>query len=266
MEVKRFDIFYRKSQEIRIHVIGDIHAGIKHCAETLIKNRIAEIKADPNAYWIGMGDYAEFITPSDPRYDIGVIADWVHKENIAHDEEEWVVNLFKPITKKCIGLLEGNHEDAHRIHKNGYVQKNICEKLKVDDLGTTCLIRFIFKRKNSTESHVIKGVFAHGAGWAITKGTKMNRLEKFMNIFPTCQIVAMGHMHDKIAHELPYLDITDSDNITDCVRVGAVTGSWFKTYEQGVRASYGEKKGFPPCVLGSPVFVIKPSSNKVWVE
>ncbi len=268
MEAKTIEIPYTYRNEVKIHTIGDIHAGIKHCAEAKIRAKIREVRDDSNAYWIGMGDYGEFITQSDPRWDTGVIVDWLKddRDNIAFALVDWIVELFKPIKHKCLGLLEGNHEDSIRIHNHDDVQKEICKRLEVDNLGYTCMINFSFKRQNSTETHVIKGAFSHGAGCAVTKGTKMNRLERFMNIFPTARIVAIGHMHDKINHELPYLDIDENGKVFDSVRVGAITGSWFKTYEQGVRASYGEKKGYPPCVLGAPAFHIKPSHNLVWVE
>ncbi len=266
MEVISYQIQYSQKNEIKIHCIGDIHGGIKHCAESMVKAKVQEIKEDPHAYWIGMGDYGEFITSKDPRWDIEVVSSWLHKSNIARDLEKWVINLFKPIKHKCIGLIEGNHEDSIRIHNDDDVQTNICEGLGVRNLGVTCIVRFTFNRRNSNETHVIKGLFAHGAGFAVTKGTKMNRLERVMNIYPTCRMVAVGHMHDKIILELPYLDTNENEEILQYVRVGAVTGSWFKTYEQGVRASYGEKKGYPPTTLGSPTFFIKPTSNKVWVE
>lgn len=266
MEVVSYLLPYTIAQPIRLYCIGDIHCGIKHCAESKVKDKVNEIKNDPNARWVGMGDYGEFITPSDPRWDVGVIADWLHPDNISYDLTKWIINLFQPIKDKCIGLLEGNHEDSIRTHSHVDVQNNICDELGVKNLGSTCMVRLIFKRRKSTESHITKGVFSHGAGWAITKGSKMNRLERFMNIFPSCQVAAIGHMHDIITHELPYLDIDEADNIVDRKRLGAVTGSWFKTYEQGVRASYGEKKGYPPTILGSPTFVFKPSTNKMWIE
>ena len=266
MEVISYTIPYSQKNAIKIHCLGDIHGGIKHCAESMIKAKVQEVKEDPCAYWIGMGDYGEFITAKDPRWDIAVVSDWLKKDNIARGLEKWVIDLFKPIKHKCIGLLEGNHEDAIRIHNNDDVQTNICDGLGVANLGVTCIVRLVFNRRNSAETHVIKGAFAHGAGFAVTKGTKMNRLERFMNIYPTCRLVAIGHMHDKIMLELPYLDVNENNEVLQYVRVGAVTGSWFKTYEQGVRASYGEKRGFPPTTLGSPTFYVKPTANKVWVE
>ena len=266
MEVITYQISYSQKHPIKIHCLGDVHGGIKHCAENKIRQKVQEVKEDPYAYWIGMGDYGEFITSKDPRWDIAVIADWVKKDNISRSLEKWVIDLFKPIKNKCIGLIEGNHEDSIRIHNDDDVQSNICEGLGVANLGTTCIVRLVFDRRNSNETHIIKSVFAHGAGFAVTKGTKMNRLERVMNIYPTCRLVAVGHMHDKITLELPYLDTSENNEVLQQVRVGAVTGSWFKTYEQGVRASYGEKKGYPPTTLGSPIFFVKPTSNKVWVE
>jgi hypothetical protein len=86
-----------------------------------------------------------------------------------------------------------------------------------------------------------------------------------MNNYPKARIAAMGHMHDLITHSLPYLDV-EAGRIVDRVRVGAVAGCYFKTYSQGIRASYGEKKDYAPTQIGSPMFTIYPSHNSVTVE
>lgn len=265
MEVKRVEITYRQSKPIHLYVWSCFHGGTKHCAEKKIRVKVKEVQDDPYGWWIDLGDKGEFITPSDPRWDTGIICDWVHPDNIAEDESNWYMDMVAPIAKKCVGLLWGNHEDAMRIHSHVDVHANICKRLNVTDLGNTCFVTFNFKRQNSTEAHDIKGVFSHGAGWAITKGSKMNRLERFMNAYPTARIAAIGHMHDLITHTLPYLDV-ENGIIVDRERVGAVCGCYFRTYSQGIRASYGEKRDYSPTQLGSPRFVIRPSHNEVVVE
>ena len=265
MEVKQIEIPYKYSEPIHLYTWSCFHGGTLHCSEKKIKAKIQEVKNDPYGWWIDLGDKGEFITPSDPRWDAGGICDWVHQDNIAEDQAEWYMDMVSPIQKQCLGLLEGNHEDAIRIHSHVDVHKNICKRLNVADLGNTCFLILSFKRKNSTESHEMQAVFSHGAGWAITKGSKMNRLERFMNTYPRARICGIGHMHDLITLVLPYLDV-ENGNIVDRERVGAVVGCYFTTYSQGIRASYGEKKDYPPTQVGSPRFSIRPSHNEVRVE
>ena len=267
MQVIEKTIDYTRSDEFRLYPLGDIHIGTKHCTESDVQKVINEIKDDPGAIWVGMGDYGEFITPSDKRWDSQSIAEWLQgkQDNIAEEQTKRLVSLLSPIADKCIGLLEGNHEDTIRRYLHIDVQTNLCDRLELENLGYSAWIRLRFARENSNERHVYKCVFSHGAGWAITPGAKMNRLQRFMNSFDA-RIYGMGHMHDIITHTVPYLELSDANLIKQKERVGAITGCWFKTYSQGVAASYGEKKSYPPTSLGCPVFVIKPTTDEVRVH
>jgi len=266
MEVIEKEIPYKHNGAIHLYTIGDEHIGTQLFAESRLQAKITQIKRDPIAYWIGMGDKAEFISPSDPRWDAGVIANWVHEDNIAIDQSEYYCDLYTPIIDKCIGLIEGNHEDAIRIHSHIDVQKNICKHLGVPNLGYSCWVRFKFKRRSSKEAHVFDGVFTHGSGWAITKGAKMNKLERFMDAF-NARLYAYAHVHDIILETgKAYLDLDAKGNIKQRTKVGAMTGCWFKTYSQGVRASYGEKRSYPPTEIGCPMFTIYPDKDILKVE
>lgn len=150
MQTKDIIIPYKISDStFKLYALGDIHAGTIHCVEEDIKRKVAEIAKERNAYWIGMGDYAEFITPKDKRFDPSqkAIAEWCKQDNIAHDQTEWIYKLFKPIAKKCVGLLYGNHEESMRIFNHDNVQQNICEDLGVDNLGFSCFLRMYLGEK-----------------------------------------------------------------------------------------------------------------------
>lgn len=272
MQIKDFEIIYKQSNStFKLYCIGDIHAGTIHCVEDRIKAKVNEIAKERNAYWIGMGDYAEFITPRDKRFDPDQksIAEWVETDNIARCQTDWVVNLFKPIQKKCIGLLYGNHEDSMRIFNHDNVQKNICGDLGVDNLGYTCFVRLFFRRENSAETHIIPCAFTHGYGWAITKGTKLNTLRRFMDAFDA-RIYGYAHMHDIITDSKPYITLTPQPfgqaKIKEIESIGAVTGSWFRTYTKGIFASYGERKVYPPTVLGCASFTIDAATGAIDVH
>lgn len=269
MEVSEKTISYTNSEgEFRLYPLGDIHAGTKHCVENDLQKVIDQIKNDSQAWWIGMGDYGEFITPADfKRWDSKVIAEWLKddQDNIAECQTDYLEKLLAPIKGKCIGLLEGNHEDSHRRFNHVDVQKNLCKRLDLTNLGYSAWVKLRFAREKSNEHHVFRCVFSHGSGWAITPGAKMNRLQRFMNSFDA-RIYGIGHMHDIITNSVPYLELSDSNIIRQKERVGAVTGCWFKTYTQGVAASYGEKRNYPPTSLGCPRFIINPTKDEVRVE
>ena len=250
---------------MRLFCLGDIHGGTIHCVEHDIKRKVKEIAEDENARFIGMGDYAEFITPNDKRFDPSqkAVASWVEQDNIAECQTKWVVDLFTPIKDKCIGLLYGNHEDKIRMFNHDNVQKNICERLGVDNLGFSCFIRFQFKRGHHISR--ITGVFTHGSSSAITEGAKTMALMRFMKSFEA-DIYGYAHIHDYIPKSLSRLKVNNNGRIKQTVSMGATTGSWFRTYTQGIIASYGEMKVYPPTEICSAVFTIDPETNFVDVS
>ncbi len=268
METKDIIIPYKRSDStFRLYCLGDIHAGTIHCVEPHVKKKVEEIKQEGNAYWMGMGDYAEFITPKDKRFDPNLrsIADWVEPDNIAHCQTEWLTNLFMPIKDKCIGLLYGNHENSIRVFNHDNVIKNLCGNLGVDNLGFSCFLRLFFKRENSSESHLVKGVFTHGASGAITEGAKLMSLMRFMKSFEA-DIYGYGHVHDYIPKSLSRMTISSQGKIKSVVSIGCTTGSWFRTYTEGTIASYGEQKVYPPTEICCAMFVVNPNTGYIDVQ
>ena len=264
MQVKEIHLSYKRPDEYHLYPIGDIHGGTKHCAEKMLARKIKQIQEDKLALWLDMGDSCEFITPHDPRWDSGGVSNWLHDDNIATDQVNWYCDMMSPIKDKCIGKLEGNHEVSIRLHNHDNVQRNICEKLGITDLGYSCFIKFVFERGKNEERRYI-GFFTHGAGGAITAGAKLIRLQRLMDNFEA-DIIASGHIHDIISYTKPYLILNNANEIKQRVKVGAMTGCWFKTYTQDVPASYGERKNFPPVAIGCPRFVIIPDKNILKVE
>lgn len=273
MQVKQFIIPYSsRSEKIYIYPLGDIHAGTVHCAEDEFRAKVREVQDNPLAYWLGMGDYGDCITPYDPRWEPSLLAipDWVEQDNIVECQRKRIVRLLEPIKDKCIGLLYGNHEESIRRHTHTNVHKNICDDLGVDNLGYSCFIHFVFKRKGLLgqrhESWLLKGFFTHGTGGARTEGAKLNYLVRVMQSFEA-DIYGYAHVHSMQTHTPDFLGSTDQSlEIKAKPKVGALTGCWFRTYTQGPIASYGEQRVYPPSKIGCPVFVIEPNKREVKVE
>ena len=265
MIVKDVIIPYKQSHSRRrLYCFGDIHLGTIFCAESEAKKQVKTIADDEDALWVGMGDYGEYITPDDPRWDPSskLVAKWIDQDNIAHDIENRVANLFYPIKDKCVGLMYGNHENSYRKHKFGNVHKNIREKLEVDDLGYVCVVKFKFHRDNSAEKHEIIGAFTHGASGAITQQGKINALKRFMSYFPEADFYGYGHTHTIDSTESISLSVLDNNQVKDKIRHGVLTGCYFKTYGISEIGSYGESKLYPPTRIGCPSFTLNPVTQE----
>lgn len=268
MQVHERVIQYKsRRDEFHLYPIGDEHLGTIHCAESKLIEQHKIIKNDPLALWIGMGDKAEAITPSDPRWDSNSIASWLHQDNIAEDEANRYIEIVSKYgdTSKCLGLLTGNHEESIRRHSHSNIHTNICKRLNLPDLDYSAFIRLVFRRGRNGSSFEVVIYATHGAGAAITKGAKLNRLQRVMSDFES-DITLHGHMHDVITDTRVPLGLNRQNEIKAKRKVGAITGCWFRTYTQGEKASYGEIQSFPPTVLGCPVFTIIPDKGEIKVQ
>ena len=172
--------------------------------------------------------------------------------------------MMRPIANKCLGKNSGNHEESIKQHNADNVQKNICDELGIKDLGYAAFIRLKFNRLGGSTS-AFKIFTTHGSGCAVTAGAKLIRLQRLMDNFDA-DIVAHSHVHDLLTYTKPYLYLNENNEVKQRVKVGAMSGCWFKTYTQGVPSSYGERKNYPPVMLGCPRFIINPDKGIVKVE
>jgi hypothetical protein len=244
-----------------IYFIGDEHLGTTDCAEHKIVQYVNMIKEDPFGYWIGMGDAGEYIAPDDKRWTWGKAADWLKIDNMAECTRKRYCEIYEPIRDKCLGRLFGNHEEKFHLHKYGDVHQNICDSLGVANLGFSCFMSFHFKRKNSKSSRIITGCFTHGDGGATTEEGKLKKLHNLMDTH-VANIYAYAHTHAcKVSTRIDLGVDIKKKKLCDVVKLGVLTGCFFKTYGENQVPSYGEKKLYRALPLGCAVIRITPSQG-----
>ncbi len=269
MEVLEKTITHTRPDVFDIYPIGDLHAGSVDCAEHALERVVEKIRSNKNAYWIGMGDYADSILKNDPRFEIMGLAPWVKKDNIVESQRRWLNNLLKPIAPKCLAFLEGNHEwEIHKRYQDDLI-RNLCDDLSLPYGGYSCFLLVKFERTNTNTSRVYNIHAWHGAGAAQSDGGRLMRLMRLVNDFKA-DIYLMGHLHAITIHIPDRLGVHNgrvrSENI-----IAATTGSWLKTYTQPkngeqLNASYGEMKGYLPSRIGCPIIHINPDKNVFSIE
>ena len=275
------------SDDIKSVYFSDIHWMAKACAEKEVLRQRDAILNDPNTFWIGGGDYGEFIGFGDAkRFDPDAVAEHVKVSDMARLGQktyEAVRDIFKPIAHKCLGLIVGNHEKQYmRRMQQEDLHGWLCTELGVPNLGYSCFMDLVFCRASNVDEPSLQAkkpprrgyrrhnatetfrVFCHhGAGAAQTKGGKINRLVKFMQNFDA-DIFFMGHVHDNVGTRITPLGASkDCTEICHKEKIGVVSGSYLKTYCQGV-TTYGEQKGYDPVTLGAAWVKINPASRKMW--
>ena len=267
---------------IKIVYFSDIHWMAKACAEKEVIAQRNEIRDDPNVFWIGGGDYGEFIGFGDAkRFDPDAVADHVTIADLGQlgkKTYDAIGELFDPIKHKCMGLLLGNHEKQYmRRQQQDDLHGYLCTKLGVRNLGYCCMFDIVFCRTNAIKKPVLKDTYPprgqyttetfrtwchHGAGAAQTKGGKINRLTSFMRNFEA-DIFFMGHIHDQLGARLTPLGAdTSCTKLCHRTKLGVVSGSYLKTYAQGV-TTYGEQKGYEPVTLGAAWVQIHPETREL---
>jgi hypothetical protein len=257
------------SKQYRFWPLGDLHWGARGCDEDLLDRTIARIKSDPHSRWIGMGDYWDLITPQDRRFDPAAVSPRHRKayfEGMSKSMLEYAYEKLAPIRRKCMGILEGNHEFSHNVKMDSAMSEDLADSLGAPFLGYSCFKDIVFQRGDKELS--IRVFAHHGAGAAATEGGKINRLQKFIDM-TDADIVLMGHVHTPA--DLPSVVLGanfDCSKIEAHVKLGVISGTYLKTYkaDRGGSSSYGERKGYKPVVLGSPCIIIEPGAGRVMVE
>ncbi|MCK5236309.1 MAG: hypothetical protein KAR06_04910 [Deltaproteobacteria bacterium] len=266
MEVVEKVIEYTRSNHFKLYSFGDIHLGAIQSAEEQIAEKVRQ---ERDAYWVGMGDYADCIIKNDPRFDMEGLAPWVKKGNIVESQRIKVRELFKPIADKCLGLITGNHEEEIHKRNQNDITRNLCGDLNVPYLGYSCFLLLTFRRAKSSESHQYIVHAWHGAGAAQTEGARLMRLMRLVNEVQA-HIYLMGHLHAMTQHTPDRL-VCVRGRVKSLKLAATITGSWVKTYMQPIGSQelsphYGEMKGYKPSRIGCPVVNIRPAHDEFTIE
>jgi len=276
---KRYIVHPSRKDEIKIWYLSDLHLMSKACAEDVLDRDLKIIKNDPNSFWIGGGDYCDFIGRMDNRFDPDCVADWVSVSDLGKLGDvgyKKVRKLFWKIKHKCLGLLLGNHEKKHNLfQEQNDRQVWLCQELGVPNLQYCSLFDVIFIRKPRSKIALLEGNIErdrtrysvrffchHGAGFATTPGGKLNKLIQFMNSFKA-DVYMCGHVHDQVGRREPLMGANAAcDKIVAYERVGVISGSYLKTYAQDT-TTYGEQRGYRPVSLGAVWVAIKPETGEI---
>ncbi len=261
---RRYLVYPSRATELTLWILSDLHWLNTGVAEDRLYRDIAEIKADPGAFWFGGGDYADLIGTRDDRFDPVSMAHLSVAQlgDLGMVGMEQVRDLLLPIKHKCIGVLKGNHEDKYGIRSE---QQRLVHWLSVElktlYLGYSCFFDIVFSRAShckvprllpvgtslaeGTERWRLRVFAPHGR----KKGPKINKLTDFMEQFQA-DLTAVAHLHDQAV--IPSTRLRANEDCTKIIEVpqlGVLTGSYLRTYAQG-EAGYGEKAGYPPVPLG----------------
>lgn len=222
---------------------GDEQLGHATCDEARVIKDIDWVEKNPQCLVFLLGDAIDSATKTSP----GSI-----RENTKAPlrQSESYVDLHKRIAKRIIGYVGGNHE--RRIDKaldeGGGGVRLIARGLSSDDhkipySGGLLMIDVYWR------GHVWTFTLFHGAGAAVTPGSKIQRMQRNM-LLTDSMITLSGHLHEEAKTSRRYEKRMPDGSIKVVKTVSLQCGTYLKYV-----GSYGEVNGMPP--VGPDMIVIE---------
>ncbi len=270
MELASKEISVRNGEEILILPLGDIQYAGEGSSTALnsLKERI-QWGVDQGAYFVGMGDYVDFASPSN-RHKLAAsgIYDTAHNV-IAAASENLTRELFnralKPSVNRWLGMLEGHH--YYQYPAGHTTDMELCTLLKTQHLGTCAYVRLLFMDKSGgTRSGNVTLWVHHGVGSGRKAGSPLNTLND-LPIYWDADIYLIGHQSKRVAapiHKiLPVWRGRGGPHLQNRTIWLACTGSYSKAYMEGnrhgrvPRGDYVEQSMMNPAALGGIKIKVK---------
>ncbi len=223
--------FYKKEIEsptFTLYPIGDFHYGSEQCDVDFIKRVIKEIQHNPNAKWVGMGDFIENAIPGSPGD--------IHSQTVPPGQRQMddICELLLPIADKGLFLIAGNHEARSRRNTGIIPEQYISLKLNIPYKGFSCLARFSLFQSTSQQYRSCIAYFHHNCGGGYTRGGKVNKAEQLRLLVPTADAIFAGHFHITSRVAFTWFE-AGMGQVIERVGYDYITGSaltWNKSYAE----------------------------------
>lgn len=261
-----------RPDKFRIVPLGDIHIGAAACDEARLKQVVKSIADDDRAYWIGMGDYCDFINRTDPRFNSGALAEWIKISDLgdlAKAQRDYFLDIIKPIAPKCLALVEGNHETAITKHYERAIFAELVMAIKTMaghemdyqlGIGYTGWLTLVFYRaKRRANATVVRINLHHGFVGGRLAGAKALNMQRWLWTHDA-DIVIFGHSHNTASQVEAVEVLDDSGNVKHKSRIGVYSGTFLNPYNEG-EATYAEVKGYFPTPNTGVELILRPGAE-----
>jgi len=229
-----------------LYLLGDLHYPRGKREKFL--QVVEEIKNDPHAKVIGLGDFCECIKDGDPRYDPEEIAHYIQKHgssiNMVQNQFILFEDDIQPIKEKILGLHEGNHELQFRKRNSVNLLKMVCDRNEIPYLGSN----FVYWTLNGSDktTHMMTN---HGTGGGVSLGYHLKKLDSASRILSKVDLIAQGHSHQLTVNaSCGPLDV-DSEGLKQNKQFRCACGSFLGNYDLEIE-NYAEVKGYLPLPIG----------------
>lgn len=184
---------------LRLYLVGDTHVGAEACDEKRIE-RLAQIIADdPAGRVVGLGDYIEAISRTDPRFDPRETKQPIAPEDIEdpfQNQARHFYKLFKATRGKWVGVIRGNHETVALTRYHFDATAYIARKLQAPYLGGSDESGWLQVRMLDGDKlrNTVSVYIQHGWGGGEMRGSDASKLQRLL-WRKAADAVVMGHSH-----------------------------------------------------------------------
>lgn len=231
-------------ETLTIEIFSDLHIGSKRCDMALIKERIEKVKNNPDTYCILLGDLINNST----KTSVGDVYD---EPLSPMTQITTVIELFKPIKDKILGVVSGNHE--RRTYKQDGIDLIyfMCAELGITERysysSELLFIRFGINPQDPRRKMCYTLYMTHGDGQGGRLiGGKANGLQRRGRIVDA-DIVVTGHTHTPFTFREKMYVVNYQRSIVIEREQVFVNASATLDYEE-----YAELYGMPPSSKISP--------------
>lgn len=262
-----------RSDVFRVLPIGDVHIGSAACDEKLFRAVVKRIQADPSCYWIGMGDYAEFINTRDKRFEPEVLADWIEVADLVdlgRAQRDRFLDIVLPIAGKCLALVEGNHEVSIKRFSERAIYSEIVSAIKgrakrpADELlgvDFSGWLRMTFARANDNRAKArFDWRLHHGNVGGRLAGAKALAMQRWLWSHQ-CDIALFGHSHNTFIQPEAVQVLDQAGRVGIKTRRGAYTGTFHSSFNEDGPPVYSERKAYLPLPVGGVEIELRPHTK-----
>lgn len=246
--------------------LGDIqYDGSKESSSLKLLKETIDRGTKAGAYYIGMGDYTDFLSPSNrERLKTAGLYDTAHDviERTGEKLVEEIAEILAPTKGRWLGLLEGHHFQEFAAGDTSDMR--LARILGTKHLGTSAYIHLVFTQGSKAVETVIW--CQHGIGNGQSPAAPISKLDNVMRAFEA-DIYLLGHMTKlahtptnriypswrgadfKLHHRTQHL--VGTGGFSRGIQVGRKSG-------QVPRGTYVEQGMMRPTALGAPTIRIEP--------
>jgi len=239
--------------ELLLAPTSDVHFGNPLFSLHHLSKHLDFLKNNPNAFTVLNGDLIEAVTKQS-KGD-------VYRQRVTPQEQrDYIVDTFKPLASKILGMTTGNHEQRIYNETGIDVSRDIAKALNVPYRPEGILLKVSFGDNNNRTSgkpYVYWLYATHGYGGARTKSAKAVKVERVAS-WVDADVYIMSHDHVVNVAPDVYLKPDNRTHIDE--KTGFTIGKITANRKMLVKSNayikwggYSEAGGFPPVDLETPI-------------